>query len=112
MIALSYVIAIFSLLYYFSRRLKKIDPDKFSFKFWFADNVNELIKSLLALAILMPIATNKQTVVLIEQYMEQWPDVFRIVPYPLLAGLVIGLLNYWILDVFRKRAKREIGKQG
>ena len=108
MIILSWVVALLSLMYFFTSRLEKIDPTTFSFSFWIADNINLLTKGLLSVFILMIIATNTTTIKLVTDAITNWHIVFRIVPYPLLAGLTIGLLNYSLLEWYRKFSKKKI----
>ena len=108
MIMLSWVVALLSLCYYFARRLNKIDPNEFTFRFWIADNINELVKSSLAVIILMIIATNNETYKLIQPEFVKFPLVFRMIPYPLIAALTIGLLNFSVLELFRNGAKKKL----
>lgn len=108
MILLSWIVAFLSLAYFFARRLKKIDPEEFSFNYWFADNANLLIKSSLAVIIMMIVFTNKETVDKADDFLKHMPEAVQFIPYPLLVAVITGLLNFTVLEFFRRKGKERL----
>lgn len=108
MILTAWILAFLGLAYFFSRRLKKIDPKTFKFSHWWADNINLLIKGTISIILMMILFTNEETVRRGSEMVDRLPGILSLAPYPLLAGFLVGLLNFSFLEVLRVFSREKL----
>jgi hypothetical protein len=113
---LSWFIAFMGLVYYFAERFDrgKATPEEFRIKYWLIDNLQDIAKGVTSVVILMSIFVSPTSIQYVQTNITKLPEVFGIFPYHLIMSGCIGVLNYWLLNLLRDKAKnkaRTIGKE-